>query len=166
MGSTPTIAECRAAFIEKAQLTRQSARADNAEASQNIEEMLQYKIAATLSPSLSDSGGAIGGKAITYVSFIRPTAGNYPTANIGDRCRVFLLDTSQSETAPYDYEDYVYTANGWGKELVSGTDELFTIDSTLSDQVMATGTITNQTQAIKINIAGTTAYLPVYPTIV
>jgi len=117
MGYTPTIAECRLAMVEKCQLTRQSAQYDNAEGAMNVEECLAYRLPADLTTALT--GGAISGKQLTYVSFIRPLAANI-TANIGDKCKVFLVDSSVSTSAPYDYEEWIYKRYGWEKLSSTG----------------------------------------------
>jgi hypothetical protein len=117
MGATPTIAECRNAFVERAQLTRQSARVDNAEGSMSVDGMMQYRLVATLSPALTY--GAINGKCVEYVSFIRPLVADI-TANIGDTCKVLLVSSSNSTTAPYDVELWIYKQFGWEKIITGG----------------------------------------------
>lgn len=122
MANTPTITECRNAMVEKCQATRISASFDNAEGSGNITDVVKYRFPADLTTPLT--GGAISGTTIRYLSFIKPTAADYPTANIGDMCQVLYVNSGTSTTAPTGSELFIYTTTGWERFATSGIPQM------------------------------------------
>lgn len=118
MGYTPTIAECRLASVERAQITRQSALANNADSALHIIDTLMYNIAADLTTPLTN--GKVRAKCNTYVSAIPPLVADYPDVNIGDEVKVLKIDSSVSASAVYDAERWIYTRGGFEKVLTAG----------------------------------------------
>jgi hypothetical protein len=127
MGYNPTIAECRAAAVEKCQISRSTTQFDNAEGNGAIKEMTKWSICADLTTALT--GGAMSGKCVNYLSFIDPLTADY-TANIGDTCDVLTIDSSSSTTAPTDAGKWLYTAQGWQKFL--------TVNNSLTSRIATT----------------------------
>ena len=162
--TTPSITECRDAFVEKSQLTRQSARADNAEGSMNVTGITQYEVKPVDQTwTTAMTYGHIAGKALEYVSFIRPTVALFPTANIGDTCKVFIVDTSVNAGRPYTAEMWLFTSSGWERLLTGGgsassNNVLFTVTSAAAT-VGAVYSNNGNTFTVVTTIAGSTSLL-------
>ena len=111
MATIPTIAESRAAMVQRCQITRQSVAFDNAEGSSNITDVVKFRVPSDLTTPLT--GGAISGQVMTYLCFKAFSSGDYPTANVGDIVKVLKVDSSHSTTAIYDAQIWLNTAAGW-----------------------------------------------------
>ena len=111
MSSIPTIAESRAASVEKVPISRATTQFDNAEGAMNLIEQVAFTVPADLSPALT--GGALKGRVTTYLCFKALTSGDYPTAVVGDMVRVLKIDSSQSTSVIYDAQIWLLTSNGW-----------------------------------------------------
>ena len=104
----PTAAECRLASVTLDQTTLSANQFDNADSSNSMIERVSAKL-----NSAALTNGSIRFVARTFITYKNFSSGDFTSPVVGDKVRCYIVNTAQSQTAVYDYQEYIYTASGW-----------------------------------------------------